>query len=555
MSLTVGALLALSFFISVLGLFIFIWAQTKGLMQAGPDAAQVIFAKGELGVVEEPSISATGRATLQRVESESSGIRFDAASLHTVAKSAEFEERIVIDRSSRTAAFAFLTSSMLWLVLGSIAGLIASQKLTAPDFLTGSAWLTFGRVRTAHLNMVIYGWASMAGLGIALWMLPRLLKTPLMGARFAVAGAGVWNAGLAAGVAAILSGWTDGLQWLEIPWQIGILLAIGGALCGVPLLLTLRQRKAHHLYVSVWYIGSALIWFPILYVVAKVPHVHFGVEQAIVNWWFAHNVLGLWLTPLGLGAAYYFIAKVLGRPIYSYNMSLVGFWALAMFYSQAGIHHLIGGPVPNWLVSVSVVQSVMMIVPVLAVGLNQHMTVAGRLATLKHSPTLRFIVVGAILYTLVSLQGTLEALPFFNRLVHFTQYKVAHAHLGLYGFYSMIMFGSIYFVMPRVLEREWPYPRLIGLHFWLVGIGFSIYFVFLSIGGVLQGIAMLDATRPFIDSVTVTGPYLMARTFGGALMTLGHLVFAYHFFAMVLDRGTRRSGSVLLGSARPLGAE
>ena len=465
--------------------------------------------------------------------------------------SAELAARVEEDRSSRAAAFAFLTSSIFWLLLGTLAGLIASEKLTAPDFLTGSAWLTFGRIRTAHLNMVIYGWASMAGLGISLWMLPRLLKTHLVGERYAVWGAAIWNAGVAAGIVAILSGWTDGLQWLEIPWPIGILLAVGGALCAMPLFLTLRQRNVHHLYVSVWYISAALLWFPILYVVAKVPNVHFGVEQAIVNWWYAHNVLGLWLTPLGLGAAYYFIAKVLGRPIYSYSLSLVGFWALAMFYSQAGIHHLIGGPVPYWLVSVSVVQSVMMIVPVLAVGLNQHMTVVGRFATLKYSPTLRFVVLGAALYTLVSLQGSLEALPFFNRLAHFTQYKVAHAHLGVYGFFSMIMFGSIYFVMPRVLEREWPYPNLVSLHFWLAAIGFGIYFVFLTIGGVLQGIDMLDPARPFMDSVQVLTPYLLARTLGGALMTAGHIVFAYHFFVMALNLGPRRSGRLLLGNARP----
>ena len=446
--------------------------------------------------------------------------------------------------------FAFLTSSVVWLILGSVAGLIASEKLTSPDFLTSSAWLTFGRMRTAHLNMVIYGWASMAGLGISLWMLPRLLKTHLLGERYAVWGAAVWNAGVAAGIVAILSGWTDGLQWLEIPWQIGILLAIGGGLSAVPLLLTLRRRNVHHMYVSVWYISAALLWFPILYVVAKVPYVHFGVEQAIVNWWFAHNVLGLWLTPLGLAAAYYFIAKVLGRPMYSYGVSLVGFWALAMFYSQAGIHHLIGGPVPSWLVSVSVVQSVMMIIPVLAVGLNHHMTVVGRFAALKYSPSLRFVVLGAAFYTLVSLQGSLEALPFFNRLVHFTQYKVAHAHLGLYGFFSMIMFGAIYFVMPRVLAREWPYPRLVSLHFWLAAGGFAIYFVFLTIGGVLQGIDMLDPARPFMDSVTDLAPYLLARTFGGALMTAGHIVFAYHLFVMVFNLGPRRTGRLLLGGAR-----
>jgi cytochrome c oxidase cbb3-type subunit 1 len=554
MSITIGALLALSFLISVLGLFLFIWAQMRGLMRAGPEAAQVIFDEGELGAVEEPAVPAIEREALQKVERTSAGTYTNTASTGLRADSLELEARRTQDRSSRSAAFAFLTSSILWLVLGSVAGMIASYKLTAPDFLTQAAWLTFGRIRTAHLNMVIYGWASMAGLGVSLWMLPRLLKTELVGERYAVWGAGLWNAGVAAGIVAILSGWTDGMQWLEIPWQIGILLAAGGSLCALPLLFTLRNRKVDHLYVSVWYIAAALIWFPILYVVAKVPYVHSGVEQAIVNWWFAHNVLGLWLTPLGLGAAYYFIAKVLGRPIYSYNLSLVGFWALAMFYSQAGIHHLIGGPVPVWLVSVSVVQSVMMIVPVLAVGINHHMTMAGRFATLKHSPTLRFVVLGAVLYTLVSLQGAHEALPYFNRLVHFTQYKVAHAHLGLYGFFSMIMFGSIYFVMPRVLEREWPYPKLIAWHFWLTSIGFAIYFVALTIGGILQGIALLDATRPFMDSVTVLTPYLNARTFGGALMTAGHVIFAYHFFAMALQRGPVKSGRATFGGPSSVGA-
>lgn len=554
MNFTIGTLLALSFLISVLGLFLFLWAQMNGLMRAGPDAAEVIFAEGEVGQTEDPALSASRREALQQAAAHAApGARSGTAG-NSPALSRELQERAQQDASSRGPAFVFLCSSVFWLLLGSVAGLIASQKLTSPDFLTQSAWLTFGRVRTAHLNMVVYGWASMAGIGISLWMLPRLLKTQLAGERFAIAGAWLWNAGLAAGIAAILSGWTDGLQWLEIPWQIGILLAVGGALVAVPLLMTIARRTTHHLYVSVWYLAAALLWFPILYIVAKVPGVHFGVEQAIVNWWFAHNVLGLWLTPIGLAAAYYFIAKVLGRPIYSYALSLVGFWALAMFYSQAGIHHLLGGPVPQWLQSVSVVQSVMMIVPVLAVGVNHHMTVMGHFRALKHSPTLRFVVLGAALYTLVSLQGSLEALPFFNRLVHFTQYKVAHAHLGLYGFFSMIMFGSIYFAMPRVLEREWPYPKLIWLHFWLAAIGFAIYFVSLTIGGVLQGIALLDPARPFMASVEVLTPYLEARTLGGALMTAGHVVFAYHFFALVFGRQSARSDAAPARHAISMGA-
>jgi cytochrome c oxidase cbb3-type subunit I len=554
MNFTIGTLLALSFLISVLGLFMFLWAQMKGLMRAGPDAAEVIFADGEVGLVEDPSLPSAQRTALQQAAAPSQRPSSDDGRTEEYSHVDELNNRARQDASSRGPAFVFLISSILWLILGSVAGLIASQKLTSPDFLTQAAWLTFGRMRTAHLNMVAYGWASMAGIGVALWMLPRLLKTELAGGRYAIAGAWLWNAGVGAGIAAILTGWTDGLQWLEIPWQIGILLVVGGAFTAAPLLMTLRRRTTHHLYVSVWYLAAALLWFPILYLVAKVPYVHFGVEQAIVNWWFAHNVLGLWLTPIGLAAAYYFIAKVLGQPIYSYNLSLVGFWALAMFYSQAGIHHLLGGPVPQWLQSVSVVQSVMMIIPVLAVGVNHHMTVVGRFSALKHSPTLRFVVLGAALYTLVSLQGALESLPFFNRLVHFTQYKVAHAHLGVYGFFSMVMFGSIYFAMPRILEREWPLPKLIPIHFWLVSVGFAIYFVSLTIGGVLQGIALLNPLRPFMDSVNVLAPYLVARTVGGALMTAGHFVFAYHVFAMALGRQSTRSGAAVPDGALSMGA-
>jgi cytochrome c oxidase cbb3-type subunit I len=554
MTPTLGALLALSFLISVLGLFVFIWAQSRGLLVAGPRAAEVIFAPNEVGTIEDPSGSDTSRRALQSTRDAARASPTSAAPYPRLIDPAELERRRIEDRSSRAPAFAFISSAMLWLVLGSVFGLMSALKFQAPDWLASSALLTFGRVRPVHLNLVIYGWLSMAGIGVALWMLPRLLKTELVGGRYAVAGAAVWNLGVASGATAILLGWTDGMEWLEIPWQIGGLLVVGGALAAVPLLLTLRNRTVDHLYVSVWYLAAALLWFPILYLVAKAPYVHFGVEAAIMNWWFAHNVLGLWLTPLGLAAAYYFIAKVLGRPIYSYNLSLIGFWALAMFYSQVGIHHLIGGPVPTWLVTVSVVQSVMMIVPVFAVAINQHMTVVEHFAALKYSPTLRFVVLGAMLYTLVSLQGTLEALPYFNRVTHFTHYTIAHAHLGLYGFVSMVMFGAIYFVMPRVTEREWPYPRLITLHFWLAAIGVGVYVVSLTVGGLLQGLALLDSARPFMDSLTVSVPYLTGRSVGGTLMTLGHFIFAYHFFALVLEHGPRRVGAALIGHPQSSGA-
>ncbi|HEY5928936.1 MAG TPA: cbb3-type cytochrome c oxidase subunit I, partial [Burkholderiales bacterium] len=246
---------------------------------------------------------------------------------------------------------------------------------------------------------------------------------------------------------------------------------------------------------------------------------------------------GLFYTPLSLACVYYFLPKVIGRPVRSYNLSLLGFWTLAFFYGQVGAHHLIGGPIPEWLITLSIVQSVMMIIPVVAFSLNQHLTLTGHFGALRHSHVLRFIVFGAVMYTLASLQGSLEALRSVNAVTHFTHFTVAHAHLGMYGFVSMVIFGGAYFALPRILDVRWPRPALISLHFWLVVAGFSVYLVSLSIGGILQGLILLDPARPFMDSVRATIPWLQGRSLGGALMTLGHCVFAWHVLLM-----TARSG-------------
>jgi len=543
-------LLMASFVLSLAGLFVFIASMTRGLFGSAEAGSRVIFAPDEENTTEDPAASATDQARLQ------AQVRVVAPASTVEVSRAELASRVKADRSSAGPTLLCLSLAVAWLVLGSLAGLTASLKMHWPDWLTGPEWLTFGRIRPAHLNMVIYGWSSLAGVGIALWLIPRLLKTELVGGWYAYVGALVWSLGVFIGVLSILAGYSTGLEWLEFPLFPACFLVVGGALMGVPLILTLRNRKVQHLYVSVWYLGAALIWFPLLYAVANAPGIHFGVEQATMNWWFGHNVLGLWFTPLGLAAAYYFIPKVLGTPIYSYNLSLLGFWSLAFFYSQVGGHHLIGGPVPTWLVTLSIVQSVMMIIPVFAVAVNQHMTVLGHFRALQFSPTLRFIVLGAMMYTLASVQGSIEALRSVNTITHFTHFTIAHAHLGLYGFFAMVMFGSIYFVMPRVIGHEWPYAPMISLHFWLVLGGFAIYFVALSIGGWLQGLAMLDAKQPFMASVAVTIPYLEARSIGGGMMVLGHLVFACHFFLMIFLRKATQEGPTRFGFPQlgPIGA-
>ncbi|MBK7521473.1 MAG: cbb3-type cytochrome c oxidase subunit I [Gammaproteobacteria bacterium] len=534
-----ASILLSAFVLSFVALLLFIWSQRRGLFDRSSRGAEIIFAPDEIGRVEEPAATGVARGALQKGTDAAQGGAIGDSD------SNEILERARADASTGPVVFFFFCCAMVWLLVASAAGLTASIKLHNPDWLVQQAWLSFGRIRTIHLNAVAYGWAPMAGLGVALFIIPRLLKTPLMGARYAFIGAVLWNAALIAGLGSVGAGISDGLEWLEIPWQIGTLFALGGALIGLPLVFTLVNRKVDHLYVSVWYMACALFWLPVLFIVAKFPGVHVGVEQATMNWWFGHNVLGLFYTPLALASVYYFLPKVIGRPIQSYNLSLLGFWGLAFFYGQVGGHHLIGGPVPGWMITLSIVQSMMMIIPVAAFTVNQYQTLQGYLAAFRYSPTLRFVGLGGLMYTVSSVQGSFEALRSVNVVTHFTHYTVAHAHLGLYGFVSMVFFGAMYFVMPRITAREWPFPWLISVHFWLVSLGIAIYFISLTIGGWLQGEAMLDAARPFMDSVTLTLPYLKGRSVGGAMMVIGHLVFAAHFMLLVLHRGPQRDQPAL----------
>ena len=455
----------------------------------------------------------------------------------------DLEVRLRADASSRRAVLTLFSVAIIWLLIGSVFGEIASVKMHWPDFLVSQAWLTFGRMRTAHLHAVNYGWASAALIGTSLWLMPRLVHTELKGVFPAIVGAVLFTIGIAAGIIAVLAGYTDGMEWLEAPrYLAGPFLVVGGGLIGLSLFRTVAARTNDHLYVSVWYILGAFIWFPMLYIVGKWP-TFTGVESAAVNWFFAHNVLGFWLTAMSVGAAYYFIPKVLGRPVYSYSLSVVGFWSLAMFYSLNGMHHLVGGPLPTWMITTSIVASIFMFIPVIATGINLHMTVVGRFGALRYSPTLRFIVIGALCYTAVSLQGSFTALREVNRVTHFTHWTVAHSHVGAYGFVTFVAFGAIYYIVPRLVGHEWPSSSLIRWHFNLVLGGIAIYVVSLTIAGVLQGLALLDSQLPFRVSVERTIPGLYGRSLGGLVMTLGHVVFAYHYWIMVrmpeLARRTR----------------
>ncbi len=488
-------------------------------------------------------------------------------------------QRAEIDASCRVPVLLFYGSATFWLIVGTVFGLVSSIKLHSPNFLTDAAWLSFGRIRPAHLDVVAFGWSSMAGLGTALWLFCRLCRVPLRFPAVIVIAAVLWNLGVLVGTGAVLAGQSTGIEWIEYPHYATFLLFIAFALVAVWALITFGQRRPGHVYVSLWYLFGAMFWFPWVYATVQLltasPLMVKGVPQESIHWWFGHNVLGVFFTPIGLATIYYLIPKVIGRPIYSYYLSILGFWSLALFYNWAGAHHLVGGPIPAWLVTVSIVGSMMMFIPVATTALNHHMTTYKHFGVLKFSPTLRFVVFGAMAYTLVSFQGSLMSIRVFNEPFHFTHHTIAHAHLGLYAFYTMVMFGAMYYVVPRLTGREWASGRLIKLHFWATSVGIGVMFLVLTLGGMIQGFELNQAAKPlgelvhnngliaglreffhgfkakqdlpipFLSVVRDTIPWLWARSASGILLFVGHFAFAALVLANLLGRGANRVGPTL----------
>lgn len=457
--------------------------------------------------------------------------------------------RAEIDAAACKPVIHLLASSLFWLMLGSILAIAASIKLHNAAFLDGADWLTFGRVRPAHLTTMSYGWSTMACIGVGLWIMSRLCRSPLRHTGWLHLSAILFNLGNAVGVWGIMAGRSTGIEWLEYPKEAGVLIVAAF----IPVVLAFvdmaRRRLPGHIYVSQWYLMAAVFWFPWLYLTVQVLMIWSPVAapaQPPMNWWYGHNVLGLWFTPVCLAAAYYLIPKVIGKPIHSYYLSIVGFWSLAFFYAWNGMHHLVGGPYPAWMIGLSIVASFMMVIPVIAVAVNHHFTAFKDIGLVRSSPTFRFVVFGTFSYTAVSLQGTSMAFRDLSKITHFTHYTIGHSHLGMYAFVTMILFGAIYYMMPRLTGREWPSVWLIRIHFWFCGLGVLWYVMALSIGGFLQGRWMLDDSIPFMDIVKWMLPYLEQRTWAGKAMTIGHVAFVISFIWLLLRKPATDSEPTLL---------
>jgi cytochrome c oxidase cbb3-type subunit I len=404
------------------------------------------------------------------------------------------------------------------------------------------------------MNVMVYGWASMAGMGTGIWLMARLCRTTLRYPLLLVAGAGFWNLGVLLGVGGILIGDSTGYQWLEFPSYAAIVLFIAYLLVVSWAVLMFRFRRGETIYITQWYLLAAFLWFPWLYATAQVALFIVpvqGVMQTVVTWWYANNLMFLWLGAIGLGTAYYMIPKVIGRPVYSYHLATIGFWTYALFASWTGMQRMVDGPFPAWMITASIAAMILCIIPVATVGLNHHMTMRGYFPLMRYSPTLRFTVFGAISYTVFSAVGVLISLRSVASVVHFTQVSIAYSHLGLYAFFTMVMFGSMYYIVPRLVGREWRYATLIKLHFWSSVYGVGLMVLMLLVGGLMQGLSMHDSSLSFMESTQSILPYLRGRTLSGLLLTVSHFVFAYHFGLMLFGLGRTATVPTFLNPLEP----
>jgi cytochrome c oxidase cbb3-type subunit 1 len=479
-------------------------------------------------------------------------------SVSVAAGDAEQVERALIDASTRVPVLMFYASAIVWLLIGTLLAGFVSFRMHSPDWLSDVSFLTWGRLRPLHMNVMIYGWGSMVGMGTAVWLMARLCRTTLRHPLLLVTGAWFWNIGVLLGVGGILAGDSTGYQWLEFPPYAAIVLFVAYTLIISWAVLMFRFRRGEQIFITQWYLLGAFLWFPWLYAAAQlmlfVVPVQ-GVLQAAVAWWYANNLLFLWFGAIGLGTAYYMIPKVIGRPVYSYHLATIGFWTYALFSSWTGMQRLVDGPFPAWMITASIAATILTIIPVATVGLNHHMTMQGYFPVMRYSPTLRFTVFGAMAYTVFSVVGVLISLRSVARYVHFTEASTAYSHLGLYAFFTMVMFGSMYYIVPRLVGREWRYATLIKLHFWGAAYGIGLMTLMLLVGGSAQGASANDPSLPFIESMLSVLPYLRGRTLSALLLTGSHFIFAFHFGLMLFGLGRTSSVPTFLNPVEAEGSE
>ncbi len=436
-------------------------------------------------------------------------------------------------------AKGFCLTSAFWMVVATSMGLLGATELIAPDLTENIGWLVFGRIRPIHVNLVLFGFVTPGLLASAFFYVPRLLRTELYSEKLGVITVLAWNFTMVFVVVSLALGYTQGREYAEMIWPIDMLIVGAFSLVFVNLMMTVARRKEPILYVSVWYVCAGIVLTAVTFCLGNViwrPNTGslVGIPDAILLWFYGHNVFGLLLTPLSAGVAYYVIPKACRAPLYSHTLSLFGFWSLLVVYTHIGTHHLLQVPVPTWLKVIAIVDSVAMVIPVMAFLINIWYTAKGKLGEIHADIGAKFVFTGTIMYFFVSIQGSMMALPDVQRVTHFNNWVVAHAHVGVLGFAGMIALGGIYYILPRITGKPLYSRFLADFQYWLVLIGVIGFTVVLTIVGLIQGNAWLNGETvyrvlPEMHVYYITRASLGLMIFSSAIIGLYNIVRSIFF--------------------------
>jgi cytochrome c oxidase cbb3-type subunit 1 len=442
--------------------------------------------------------------------------------------------------------FAIVT--IVWGIVGMLVGVVIAAQLAWPVLNFDIPWLTFSRLRPLHTNAVIFAFGGSALFASSYYIVQRTCATRLFSDGLAAFTFWGWQLVIVLAAISFPLGITQSKEYAELEWPIDILIAVVWVAYAIVFFGTLAKRKTPHIYVANWFFAAYIITIAVLHIgnamalpvsLTKSYSMYAGVQDAMVQWWYGHNAVGFFLTAAFLGMMYYFVPKQAERPVYSYRLSVVHFWALIFTYVWAGPHHLHYTALPDWTQSVGMVMSLILLAPSWGGMINGIMTLSGAWHKLRTDPILKFLIVSLSFYGMSTFEGPMMSIKTVNALSHYTDWTIGHVHSGALGWVAMITIGAMYFLIPRLFGREIYKLRWVELHFWIATVGIVLYIASMWISGILQGLMWRAVntdgtlTYSFVESVAAMHPFYVVRLLGGLFFLGGMLLMAYNLWKTI----------------------
>jgi cytochrome c oxidase cbb3-type subunit 1 len=447
-----------------------------------------------------------------------------------------------------TVVRQFAIMTIIWGIVGMLVGVYIAAELAWPALNFDIPYLTFSRLRPLHTNAVIFAFGGCALFATSYYVVQRTCHTRLLSDKLAAFTFWGWQLIIVLAAVSFPLGITSGKEYAELEWPIDLLIAVVWVAYAIVFFGTILKRRVPHIYVANWFYGAMIITIAVLHIVNNIEipvtltksySAYSGVQDAMIQWWYGHNAVGFFLTAGFLGMMYYFVPKQAGRPVFSYRLSIVHFWALIFSYIWAGPHHLHYTALPGWTQSLGMVMSVILLAPSWGGMINGIMTLSGAWHKLRTDPVLRLLIVSISFYGMSTFEGPMMSIRTVNALSHYTDWTIGHVHSGALGWVALISMGCMYYLIPRLFGRELYSLKLVEVHFWTSTLGIVLYIASMWVSGIMQGLmwrAVNDdgtLTYSFIETVEAMHPFYIIRFLGGAMFLAGALVMAYNLWRTI----------------------